>query len=576
MEVWINKYKTNNNFNQWEHWTKGNQLPVMSTVCEQKKRIGVFDVPVWFADIDGNGLADFLCMEPDGRTWALLNSNGGRTLTHHSQVKKTEGKDRANLNFVDVNGDGLDDLIWTNKFNGDTAVWYNKGPIPASGSSFSWENKGVVYQGAAQGLCQAFPDLDGNGRADMHVVDALTNTATTWFNDCGDAGGDDANTLTVSAVQPGPAISENVEAFMAALHEGEYQEGPIDDDKVGALAAVLSFHKCDKGEKDKIYAGWQQSWILMDYIKPKVSSIDWNSAAALEYLGPPGINRPNQERIKTILNNIVTFQEGWWWVPGWLDFKINVRCDDPADECPDPCEHPYEGNTYAYSKGLDQSTEDFYINFCPAYSSLKGVEDLMNEYKSKDDPEEKYDLENYHLSKGFTWFHELLHLGKVNKASNALEYILDYWVVIRCTDRVGNIIDKAFQAYGTLLSKSLARVGGYEGAGYTQVNDDNLALYVLAGLVQDKALNNTYPHLPLAPPPPSKVSPNPIRVGNLFEVNPNGTSTILDEAFFSVTDRCIPGLEAGEKAQMGCNNFATRDMSPAAYLAQYDSWAARK
>ena len=49
-----------------------------------------------------------------------------------------------------------------------------------------------------------YPDLDGDGRADMHVVDSLENTAQTWFNLCPNEGsfsnGDDPDTLTVNPV----------------------------------------------------------------------------------------------------------------------------------------------------------------------------------------------------------------------------------------------------------------------------------------------------------------------------------------------------------------------------------------
>ncbi|KAH6856359.1 hypothetical protein B0I37DRAFT_402917 [Chaetomium sp. MPI-CAGE-AT-0009] len=195
LEVWINKYANNKDFSHWEHWTEGNQLPNLDKRCTEERGTGIFDIPVRFADIDGNGLADLLCVEPDGRTWGYLNSNGGGALTYVSQFKKTEGKDRANLHFADVNGDGKADFLWVNKFNGDSEVWYNRGAIPASGSAFTWEYRGPVFQGAAQGSCMQYPDLDGNGRADMHVIDALTNTASTWFNDCGNNGGDDADTF---------------------------------------------------------------------------------------------------------------------------------------------------------------------------------------------------------------------------------------------------------------------------------------------------------------------------------------------------------------------------------------------
>lgn len=203
--LWINKFKTTGDLRKTENWQRVNNAGPRgsNSPCPERRGTGIFDLAVRFADIDGNGRADYLCIEKDGRTWGYLNNNDGG-LTHISQFKKTEGKDRANIRFVDVNGDGKDDFLWIDKFNGDASVWYNKGAIPASGSAYTWEGKGAVYQGAAQGHCEYFPDLDGNGRADLHVADSLANTATTWFNKCpgedGSTNGDDPDTMTTPRV----------------------------------------------------------------------------------------------------------------------------------------------------------------------------------------------------------------------------------------------------------------------------------------------------------------------------------------------------------------------------------------
>ncbi|KAK4220604.1 SGNH hydrolase-type esterase domain-containing protein [Podospora fimiseda] len=199
--LWLNKYKTVRDLRKAENWQRVTNAGPRGEkkACPERRGIHINDIAVRFADIDGNGRADYLCVEKDGRTWGYLNTNGS-DLTYISQFKKTEGKDRANLKFVDVNGDGKADMLWVNKFNGDASVWYNRGQIPNSGSAFTWEAKGAVYQGAAQGHCEHFPDLDGNGRADMHVVDSLANTGKTWWNKCPGEGsssnGDDSDTLT--------------------------------------------------------------------------------------------------------------------------------------------------------------------------------------------------------------------------------------------------------------------------------------------------------------------------------------------------------------------------------------------
>lgn len=200
--LWLNKFATTGNLRTQANWQRvtnagprGGQRP-----CTERRGMAIYDLSVRFADITGNGRADCLGIEKDGRTWGYLNNPGG--LTYVSQIKKTEGKDRVNIRYVDVNGDGRDDFLWVDKFTGDASVWYNQGQIPNSGSAFTWEAKGAVYQGAMQGLCEHFPDLDGNGRADLHAVDSVKNTATTWFNLCpGESfstNGDDADTMTSS------------------------------------------------------------------------------------------------------------------------------------------------------------------------------------------------------------------------------------------------------------------------------------------------------------------------------------------------------------------------------------------
>jgi hypothetical protein len=181
---------------------------------------------VRFADITGNKRADYLCIEKDGRVSGSVQGDNGQ-FEPINQIKFSEDKDRANLRWADVNGmfictsywlygkltrslpgDGRDDMIWVDKFNGDGHVWcahqcnshieisligfrrYNRGrvdPAEFSGSSFRWEGKGAAYEGSYAGTCQFFPDLDGNGRADLHSIrGTFTNEAETWFNpSCG-------------------------------------------------------------------------------------------------------------------------------------------------------------------------------------------------------------------------------------------------------------------------------------------------------------------------------------------------------------------------------------------------------
>jgi hypothetical protein len=78
-------------------------------------------VAVRFADITGNSRADYLCIKPDGYVSAYLHQDDD-TWEDAGQIKFAEGHDRANLRWADVDGDGLDDLIWIEKFSGDSYV----------------------------------------------------------------------------------------------------------------------------------------------------------------------------------------------------------------------------------------------------------------------------------------------------------------------------------------------------------------------------------------------------------------------------------------------------------------------
>ncbi|KAK9590735.1 hypothetical protein V6Z92_003825 [Aspergillus fumigatus] len=187
VQVWRNMIKETGQFNWEYHSSAATQL-----YCPEHRGLGFFDRPVHFADVSGNGKADYLCVEKDGRTWGWVNGDDG--WEYIDQFKSSEQKDRANLHWADVNGDGKADMIWTDKFSGDGSVWYNLGRRDIKGSRYKWGPQGPRYQGAVEGSCTYFPDLDGDGRADMHSIwDSINNTAQTWYNQCAikDHTGDD-------------------------------------------------------------------------------------------------------------------------------------------------------------------------------------------------------------------------------------------------------------------------------------------------------------------------------------------------------------------------------------------------
>ena len=69
--------------------------------------VGENDLGVRFADLTGNGRADYLCLIQDSQVTGYLNNgmkNGVIGWSNVGQIKFATGYDRANVRFNDVNG----------------------------------------------------------------------------------------------------------------------------------------------------------------------------------------------------------------------------------------------------------------------------------------------------------------------------------------------------------------------------------------------------------------------------------------------------------------------------------------
>ncbi|KAE8138735.1 hypothetical protein BDV38DRAFT_281664 [Aspergillus pseudotamarii] len=116
-EVWLNKWSSNaqGDYFQFKGVLTGNAR------CTQGWGVGLYDLGLRFADLDGDGRANYLCMDPDGRTDGWLNK-GDNSFESIGQVKRSEHYDRANHRWADVNDGRMADFLWIDKFNGDTTV----------------------------------------------------------------------------------------------------------------------------------------------------------------------------------------------------------------------------------------------------------------------------------------------------------------------------------------------------------------------------------------------------------------------------------------------------------------------
>ncbi|KAG4252922.1 chitinase [Fusarium proliferatum] len=113
---------------------------------------GVTGEMIRFADMDGDGLADFLAVTDDGsiRMWKNLGITG------------TKGQ---SIRFADLTGEGRDDLISVDS-RGRARAWINKGDN-------KWEAIGEIAPGFDEDLSDSrieFIDVNGDKRADYLII----------------------------------------------------------------------------------------------------------------------------------------------------------------------------------------------------------------------------------------------------------------------------------------------------------------------------------------------------------------------------------------------------------------------
>lgn len=85
---------------------------------------------------------------------------------------------------------------------------------------------------------------------------------------------------------------ELIDIFNQALADSRYKltEGDVGE----AATRLFGWEGCSASMKRDIYSGWQDSWKMMDAVK----NINWNEAAAVDYLSPPFMHDDNQKAMQ--------------------------------------------------------------------------------------------------------------------------------------------------------------------------------------------------------------------------------------------------------------------------------------
>ncbi len=140
---------------------------------------------VRFADLTGDGRADYLVVNLAVQAWL----NGGQDAavpdgwlwTPAGTIAAGVGAPGSQIQFADLTGDGRADYLAVNP-DGSVQAWLNGGQDAAAPDGWLWTPAGTIADGVgAPGSQIQFADLTGSGRADYLNVNS-DGSVQAWLN----------------------------------------------------------------------------------------------------------------------------------------------------------------------------------------------------------------------------------------------------------------------------------------------------------------------------------------------------------------------------------------------------------
>ncbi|MFC5724596.1 FG-GAP-like repeat-containing protein [Streptomyces gamaensis] len=151
---------------------------------------GVGAARVRLADIDGDGKADYLMLGENGSVRAFVNNGGdGRGgWKDYGQIATGSGTGATpeKIRFADINGDGKADYLVVGE-KGSVRAFVNNGGDGRGG----WKDYGTIATGSGTGATAnnlRFADINGDGKADYLVV-GEKGSVRAFVNNGGDGRG---------------------------------------------------------------------------------------------------------------------------------------------------------------------------------------------------------------------------------------------------------------------------------------------------------------------------------------------------------------------------------------------------
>ncbi|KAF2172258.1 carbohydrate esterase family 3 protein [Zasmidium cellare ATCC 36951] len=181
---------------------------------------------VRMADIDGDGKADYIYLDDDGAARVWINADDTLRkwvpLNNGNVAALGVGANRDDVQFADVDGDGRADYIWVHPEDGSAEVWYNGGPTGPNGDALAWYPGGTIQQGVGYpGQNIRFARIGTSGRAD-YVALSDDGSFKAWLSSCSNVTGSSgrAGSAACSTNVPLPPSSGPEAPYTAAMGAG--------------------------------------------------------------------------------------------------------------------------------------------------------------------------------------------------------------------------------------------------------------------------------------------------------------------------------------------------------------------